>query len=218
MLERTTRQATFELLQKNPEWKVLDMASSNAGWECADVYTDVRDFTDYYQNKYSGTKKFVQCNVENPPFDDSTFDFVIASHILEHVIDPIGFCKHLQRIGKRGYIEVPTPLFDNLVDGPGSNGDPYGHKHWVTFDDSSKKIIFNDKINIVNKSVSLQEHNILMMFFKNSIVTELYWDSSIEIEKGTGIYEYHNTRGDINYVLDTKHQRMRPWRLGMENK
>ena len=31
MIRRTTREEMFKLLEKNPEWKVVDLASSNAG-------------------------------------------------------------------------------------------------------------------------------------------------------------------------------------------
>lgn len=48
------------------------------------------------------------------PFKDKAFDFVIASHILEHMADPETFIKELQRVGKAGYIETPNALFERL--------------------------------------------------------------------------------------------------------
>jgi len=47
-------------------------------------------------------------------FKDKAFDFVIASHILEHMADPETFLKELQRIGKAGYIETPNAIFERL--------------------------------------------------------------------------------------------------------
>ena len=200
MIKRTNRNAMYKLLEKNPDWKVLDMASSNAGWKYADVFTDVVDHSEYYKEKYNGTKKFIQCNVENNTFKDKEFDFVIASHILEHVEDPFHFCKELSRISKKGYIEVPTPLWDNLMDGP--TFVKYGHKWWVTFDDDENKIIINKKINIVKNILSIKEHNKHMMFFRDSILTQLYWEDSIPIEKGTGVYTYNDNR-NINDSFDS---------------
>lgn len=43
------------------------------------------------------------------PLPDKSCDFVVASHILEHVNDPVAFCNELMRIGKAGYIETPGP-------------------------------------------------------------------------------------------------------------
>ena len=48
------------------------------------------------------------------PFKDKAFDFVIASHILEHMAEPEVFLKELQRVGKAGYIETPNALFERL--------------------------------------------------------------------------------------------------------
>lgn len=48
------------------------------------------------------------------PFKDKAFDFVIASHILEHMAAPERFLEELQRVGKAGYIETPNALFERL--------------------------------------------------------------------------------------------------------
>jgi hypothetical protein len=48
------------------------------------------------------------------PFKDKVFDFVIASHILEHMAEPVVFLKEIQRVGKAGYIETPNALFERL--------------------------------------------------------------------------------------------------------
>lgn len=49
------------------------------------------------------------------PFKDKAFDFVIASHILEHMRNPEAFLSELQRVGKAGYIETPNMLFERLA-------------------------------------------------------------------------------------------------------
>lgn len=48
------------------------------------------------------------------PFKDKAFDYVIASHIIEHMDDPVRFCQELMRVSKRGYIESPTELAEKL--------------------------------------------------------------------------------------------------------
>lgn len=52
------------------------------------------------------------------PFKDKAFDFVIASHILEHIAEPEVFIKELQRVGKAGYIETPNAIFERLYPHP----------------------------------------------------------------------------------------------------
>jgi SAM-dependent methyltransferase len=51
---------------------------------------------------------------ENLPFKDKAFDFVIASHVLEHSSDPDRFLCELERVAKAGYIEVPDALMERL--------------------------------------------------------------------------------------------------------
>lgn len=52
--------------------------------------------------------------VESLPFKDKVFDFVIASHVLEHSVDPKRFLSELERVAKAGYIEVPDALMERL--------------------------------------------------------------------------------------------------------
>ena len=51
---------------------------------------------------------------EKLPFKDNAFDFVIASHVLEHALDPHAFLAELQRVASAGYIECPDALFERL--------------------------------------------------------------------------------------------------------
>jgi len=48
------------------------------------------------------------------PFHDKAFDFVIASHILEHISRPEEFIRELMRVGKAGYIETPNIFLERL--------------------------------------------------------------------------------------------------------
>ena len=50
------------------------------------------------------------CDREPFPFDDDEVDFVVCSQTLEDVRDPVWVCFEMQRVGKAGYIEVPSRL------------------------------------------------------------------------------------------------------------
>ena len=106
----------IKMIKGNPNWNVLDLGCGTDGWKCANMYCDVVDCTKHYSEGV-----FVQSEGDKTPFADKEFDFVIATHIAEHVPDPKKFMAELMRISKRGYIETPTPFFDNLVVG---NGNP----------------------------------------------------------------------------------------------
>ena len=48
------------------------------------------------------------------PFRNKSFDFVIASHVLEHSADPESFLQELQRVAKAGYIETPDAFMERI--------------------------------------------------------------------------------------------------------
>jgi uncharacterized protein YbaR (Trm112 family) len=52
--------------------------------------------------------------VESLPFKNKVFDFVIASHVLEHSLDPASFLNEMQRVAKGGYIEVPDAFMERI--------------------------------------------------------------------------------------------------------
>ena len=52
--------------------------------------------------------------VEKMPFKSKSFDFVIASHVLEHSARPELFLNEIVRVGKAGYIETPDAFFERI--------------------------------------------------------------------------------------------------------
>lgn len=48
------------------------------------------------------------------PFRDNEFDYVICSHVVEHVKDVDAFCSEMFRVAKRGYLEFPTIFYEYL--------------------------------------------------------------------------------------------------------
>jgi SAM-dependent methyltransferase len=52
------------------------------------------------------------------PFKDKSFDYVICSHVLEHVhhSDLPSFLAEIMRVGRRAYIEFPRTLYDFIYD------------------------------------------------------------------------------------------------------
>lgn len=54
-------------------------------------------------------------DAQKMPFKDKAFEFVVASHILEHMREPAIFLKELSRVGKAGYIETPNFIFERMI-------------------------------------------------------------------------------------------------------
>ena len=200
MVELSTREHALNLVAKNPEWNVLDLGCGIDGIKAAHVYADVENYTNDYPEK-----RFVQTSGSKTPFKDKEFDFVFSLHIAEHVLDPFKFCEELTRIGKRGFIEVPTPFFDNLVQG-NANPPPHGHVWWVTFDNLKKQIVFRPRLQIVAEMVSPSATTVLLPFFRESMVTEIYWESSIELRQEDSYYKYVSGNSDPPRIVDLRNK------------
>tara|TARA_R110002020_G_scaffold225566_1_gene435629 strand:+ start:701 stop:1444 length:744 start_codon:yes stop_codon:yes gene_type:complete len=211
MIELSSREHVFEMVKNNPEWNVLDLGCGSDGMKLANVYADIVD----RKGDYKDDKKFVQTEACNTPFGDKEFDFVFALHLVEHIPNPADIIAELVRIGKRGFIEVPTPFFDNFVFGNG-NPLPHGHAHWVTFDNVKKEIVFKPRIQVVAQSAAPKDTTFLLPFFRNSMITEIYWENTIEFRVEELKFSYEAGNSDPPKIVDfgTEHppKTLRPWR------
>lgn len=52
------------------------------------------------------------------PFRDKQFDYVICSHVMEHVENVDAFVDEINRVAKKGYLEYPTIYYDYLYNFP----------------------------------------------------------------------------------------------------
>lgn len=200
MIRRTSRKNIINLFKENPDWNILDLGGGRDPFRAAQTVADVMDYTEYYKQNHK-EKTFVCTEGDATPFKNKEFDFVTACHIVEHVPDPDQFIKELTRIGKRGYIEVPTPFFDNLTQG---NIDPipHGHLWWTTFDDDTQELVLRPKISLTKEIVLPRQTTMLMPFFVDSMVIGLLWEDSIEYRKEEAIYEYDAGNSDPKRRVD----------------
>ncbi len=110
---------TQKVLNIKPDWKVLDVGSGHQPNRRANVIIDKYTGDTIHRTtakiEMPGDKYFVLGDALVSPFADKEFDCVIASHIGEHVDDPVKFCNELQRISKSGYIETPGPITEILL-------------------------------------------------------------------------------------------------------
>ena len=169
MIKRSSKNKIEHLLEKN-NWSVLDVGCGYTANKYANVVCDTQDLKSFYQDK-----KFVQLTQKKLPFKDKEFDFVIASHVLEHVADPIFFLSEIQRVSsKGGYIEVPTKLEDNLV-----FENKNDHLWHIDYDDDENKLLISNKQNYFEPILTVSTIKKFQKYFRKSLVIELYWESEI---------------------------------------
>ena len=94
---------------------VLEVGSGGNPYARADMLLDAYESTrERHWVPLKVDRPTVLGFVERLPFRDKAFDFVIASHVLEHSADPERFLAELQRVAKAGYIEVPDAFFERI--------------------------------------------------------------------------------------------------------
>jgi len=86
------------------------------------------------------------CDRQPYPFGDKEIDFVICSHTLEDVRDPVWVCSEMTRIARAGYVEVPSRLEEQTYgfQGPWAG---WGHHRWlIDVSDVAIELVFKHHV------------------------------------------------------------------------
>ena len=170
MIKRTSKDYIQKVLSENKGWKILDIGCGFTANEYANTICDVQDLSKFYKDK-----KFIKLENKKLPFENNQFDFVIASHVIEHVEDVKFFISELERVSKKGYIELPSKLEDNLV-----FENKKDHLWHMDFDDVNLRLLITNKIQIFEPILTVSSLQKLRKNFKSSLVLELYWENKID--------------------------------------
>ena len=170
MIKRSSIKLINKTLKENSEWKILDIGCGYTANNYATVISDVQDLKSFYKEK-----NFIKINDKKLPFKDKEFDFVIASHVIEHVEDFEYFIKELERVSSKGYIELPTRLGDNLV-----FENKKDHIWWFTYDDEKKELLASKKNQILDPFLTVSMSEKFEKTFRESLVMELLWQDKID--------------------------------------
>mgnify|MGYP001228001368 FL=1 len=170
MIRRSSKEFIDNLLDINPNWNVLDIGCGYSAHKDAKVVCDIQDLSSFYKDK-----NFIKLSEGNLPFKDKEFDFVISSHVIEHVQDVALFIKELERVSSKGYIELPTVLEDNLV-----FENKKDHLWQMWFDDDNSKLIISKRVQFIEPILTVSSVKKFSKYFRQSMVIELFWENSID--------------------------------------
>jgi len=179
LLKRTSISQVNKILDNNINWKILDIGCGYRAHRNASVIADIQDFSNFYKKK-----KFIQIKGKNLPFKDKEFDFVIASHVIEHVEDFEFFIKEVERITSKGYIELPSRLGDNLV-----FENKTDHIWWFHFDDVFNELLVSKKNQLIDPFITVSTAKLLETIFRESLVIELAWEEKVDFRIDNRIRE-----------------------------
>ncbi len=170
MLKRTTIKFVNNILKENVGWKILDIGCGYRASTYASVIADVQDLSDFYKEK-----KFIKIDGKKLPFKDKEFDFVIASHVIEHVQDFEFFIHELERVSSKGYIELPSRFADNLVFENRND-----HIWWFIYDDINNLLIASKRNQLIDPFITVSTAKVFEEVFRESLVLELSWENKIQ--------------------------------------
>lgn len=124
----------------SPRETVLDVGSGNAPNWRANILCDkfAADASERLGSPiaYPAGRPFIVGDALRLPFRDQAFDYVVCSHVLEHVEEPRRLLQELQRVARGGYLETPSRVWEKL------HSWPY-HKWLVSSDEGT--IILEEK-------------------------------------------------------------------------
>jgi uncharacterized protein YbaR (Trm112 family) len=88
---------------------VLDVGGGDRPHPRADVVVDKYVVDDFEREMgLAFTRPVVVADGEELPFADGSFYYLIASHVLEHAIDPNRMAAEFSRVAAAGFVQLPT--------------------------------------------------------------------------------------------------------------
>ena len=170
-----------------PDALVLDVGSGDKPHWRADVLLD-RYIGAEHAGQRSGrasarvTRPLFDADAAAMPFAERVFDYVVCSHVLEHVVDPAAVVHEMVRVAAAGYIEVPEAASAKILDFP-------SHLWWCRLHGTTlvmtakESAAFDPEIQRYIESAGLQRRmaDLLDADFDRRVVT-LRWDGHVDLE------------------------------------
>ena len=175
--------------------KVLEIGPGATPHDRSDIFLELQYETEDELIAQSGnvgllnTKKPIKYySGEKFPFDDNEFDYVICSHVLEHVKNLETFVSEVTRVSKKGYYEFPTIYYDYIYDIPEHLNLLFyldGKVNWIKKSETGL-LEFKKVQSLFYHTLNLNYHDYINQL-KNYFFQGFEWDTSVEFIKITNI-------------------------------
>lgn len=217
------------LARLGPGDRVLDIGGWARPFNRADYVLDMESYETrgYYGAQLpaqGGTKERFSretwirrdiCAGEPYPFADKELDFVVCSHTLEDIRDPLRVCSEMIRIAKAGYIEVPSRVAESCR-GIEAGQVGWSHHRWL-IDIADDAIVFTMKYHKIHAHwrFSLPESHLRALDERDQ-VQWLFWEDRFDFRE----HHVHGTPA-IEEELETfvaRHHRYPEWRKTLDTR
>ncbi len=142
------------------------------------------------------TARLIVGRADAIPFDARTFDYVYASHVLEHVEQPERACREILRVGNAGYIETPAPFLEQGLALRDETSPEHWFHRWFVFAVAPNRLVFEPKTPAqVAWFCSCRDGQFLKEFYdsvdfrtaqhcfrRTAKTTIFYWRNTFEVE------------------------------------
>lgn len=116
------------------------------------------------------------------PFSDNQFDYVTCSHTLEDIRDPLSLCAEIVRVGKAGYIEVPSRMIESVYGLEGHYAGYYHHRWLVEVEGAV--VTFRPKLHLLHSSRRFYlPRRTAEKATEEEKVTWLFWEREFRFEE-----------------------------------
>jgi hypothetical protein len=127
------------------------------------------------------------CSRQPFPFPDRMFDFVVCSHTLEDIRDPLWVCSEIVRVGKRGYLEVPSRVAESCRGWESIRTAGLTHHRWlIDIDPAAAHLRFLHKHHMIHAD---RRFSFPPSFFRNLSeerrVSWLFWEQTFTTSEVT---------------------------------
>lgn len=110
---------------------------------------------------------------------DQSFDFVICSHTLEDIRDPLFVCKQMIRVGRAGYLETPSRFVECARAHDEDMEAGWGHHRWI-LDVEGDRLIFTPKMGWAHHFDYLGKARRKLLQNRFNIYTAVHWEGGFD--------------------------------------
>jgi SAM-dependent methyltransferase len=100
---------------------VLDVGSGGHPHSTSDILVErfLEDTEGHRRIAHAVRNRPLVCaDIHSLPFKDKAFDYVICNQVIEHVDDPAAALNELARVGRRGFLSVPSEFMEFICPVP----------------------------------------------------------------------------------------------------
>jgi SAM-dependent methyltransferase len=191
--------------------KVLEIGPGSMPFPRANVYLEKRyqDDKEFYRQRGHMEKvelkgEVVYYDCKKFPFSDKEFDYVICSHVLEHVEDIEHFIGEINRVSKGGYLEFPTIYYDYIYN-------IYEHINLVFYDGNVIKWMKKSNAGMTNFgkiqefffTTSMKGYKSFINDIKQFMFQGFEWENEIKIKQ---VYKLDALCYDLDLLEIPEHE------------